>query len=179
MLPELDKETISDLLVLAGPLGISEDDLYMRLIDRVLQQWKDDKATPGPGSSCGSPYPPTPQATTATTRFNAIQAFLQKIRDAESAINMTKRAADAFGPGSDRVAALKYAIKLLRRTAIQAKKLPEEQRIVAIERIEAMYSQFARSLADASAEILLGSHGLDRYVPLFVDATADHEAALR
>ncbi|KAJ1918265.1 hypothetical protein H4219_002737 [Mycoemilia scoparia] len=122
LLVELNEKTISLLLPLASLLNIAVDDFYMNLVDNILQHWKneniDANAQPDiqPKSQSMSSHQELP------TRFNVIKPFIQNIRDTEAAISTTKHAADIFGPGPDRITAIKFAIKLLRRAGIKIQK---------------------------------------------------------
>ncbi|KAJ2475487.1 hypothetical protein IWW56_005396, partial [Coemansia sp. RSA 2131] len=175
LLAELSAETVDQLLPLALPLELSEDDFYMNLIDSVLSQWRPSDDGANCAATAATAYELALSKT--PTRFNAIQHLIRCFKDPEAAISTIKHAADAFPCGPDRVAALKMGIKLLRKWGQYIKQMPEPERAHVMAKAETIYMHFETSYADAMTEIALRRNHMERYLPLFADVR-DAESAI-
>ncbi|KAJ2720088.1 hypothetical protein H4S00_003318 [Coemansia sp. D1744] len=167
LLSELSAETVDQLLPLALPLELSEDDFYMNLIDSVLSQWRPSDDVANCAAATATAYELALSKT--PTRFNAIQHLIRCFKDPEAAISTIKHAADAFPCGPDRVAALKMGIKLLRKWGQYIKQMTEPERAHVMAKAETIYMHFETSYADAMTEIALRRNHMERYLSLFAD----------
>ncbi|KAJ2552132.1 hypothetical protein EV175_003430 [Coemansia sp. RSA 1933] len=169
LLPELSVGTVELLLPLSGPLELSEDDFYMNLIDSMLKQWKQDNALAESANDSLTAYE---LATNKTpTHFNTIQQLIRCFKDPESAISTIKHLADELPCGPDRIAALKLGMKLLYKWGQYIRRMedPDAKRLI-MAKAETIYFHFEKSYAYAKTEIDLRRNGLERYLPLFLDA---------
>ncbi|KAJ2384623.1 hypothetical protein GGI05_004946, partial [Coemansia sp. RSA 2603] len=171
LLPELCVESVDALLPLAAPLGLSEDDFFINLIDAMLKQWNTAAA------SASGPHA-VPSADEPPTRFNAVKPLIQRLKDPEATISTIKHVADELPCGSDRVAALKTGMKLVTKWGQSIKRLAEPDMPQMLAKAEAIYVLFEKSLTDTAVEITLRRNSLERHLPLFVDAQ-DADAVTR
>ncbi|KAJ2707305.1 hypothetical protein FB645_000816 [Coemansia sp. IMI 203386] len=179
LLPELSSDTIDSLLPLAPALDLNEDDFYMNLIDSMLKKWKANDVTvaqpAGSGNSSGSSGVDAKAAfelamSKTPTHFNSVQQLIRCFKDPEAAISTIKHVADEFPCGPDRIAALKMGIKLLYKWGQFIKRMAEPERSQMMTKAEAIYAHFEKSHTDATAEIELRCNGLEKHLPLFIEA---------
>ncbi|KAJ1723734.1 hypothetical protein LPJ53_001959 [Coemansia erecta] len=166
LLPELSAESVDALLPLAAPLGLSEDDFYINLIDAMLKQWN-----AAPTAQVLSPTEPP-------ARFNAVKPLIQRLKDPEATISTIKHVADELPCGPDRIAALKTGMKLVSKWGQSIKRLAEPDMPQMLAKAEAIYVLFEKSLTDSTVEITLRRNALEQHLPLFVDAQ-DADAVVR
>ncbi|KAJ2516968.1 hypothetical protein H4217_004253 [Coemansia sp. RSA 1939] len=167
LLPELSVETIELLLPLSGPLELSEDDFYMNLIDSMLKRWKADNALTDGVSDTLTAYE---LATNRTpTQFNTVQQLIRCFKDPEAAISTIKHLADELPCGPDRMAALKLGMKLLYKWGQYIRRMSQPESATMMAKAETIYFHFEKSYAAAKTETSLRRHGLEKYLPLFLD----------
>ncbi|KAJ2381696.1 hypothetical protein H4S02_006099, partial [Coemansia sp. RSA 2611] len=173
IIPELSVDTVKALLPLAEPLGLSEDDFYMNLIDSMVKQWKPDEEQ---GAQALNAYE---QAVSKTpTHFNAVEPLILCCKDSDAMLSTIKHVADELPCGPNRIAALNLGLKELARWGRRIKRMPKHERGKVESSANTIYQHFKKSLADANTEVVLRRNRLERYLPLFADAR-DVDAAVR
>ncbi|KAJ2870062.1 hypothetical protein GGH93_005857 [Coemansia aciculifera] len=173
LLPELSVDTVEALLPLAEPLGLSEDDFYINLIDSMLKQWKSDEKQ---GVQALKAYEQA--ISKAPTHFNAVERLIRRCRDPEATISTIKHVADELPCGPNRIAALNFGLKVLNKWGQLIKRMPKPERGQVEVKASTIYVHFKKSLADANTEVALRRNLLESYLPLFADAQ-DVDAVVR
>ncbi|KAI8322272.1 hypothetical protein GQ54DRAFT_297499 [Martensiomyces pterosporus] len=168
LLPELAVDTVDLLLPLAKPLDLSEDDFYMNLIDGMLKQWKASSPPSEGERDATTAYELAVSKTPA--HFNSIQQLIRCFKDPEAAISTIKHVADELPCGPNRIAALRLGIKLLRKWGQSIRRMAEPERRKMMAKADTIYTHFMKSFTDAMTEVTLRKNGLEKYLPLFVEA---------
>ncbi|KAJ1904374.1 hypothetical protein LPJ81_002529 [Coemansia sp. IMI 209127] len=172
LLAELSVETVELLLPLSGPLELNEDDFYMNLIDSMLKQWKLDNAL---AEGADDSLMANELASNKTpTHFNTIQQLIRCFKDPESAISTIKHLADELPCGPDRIAALKLGMKLLHKWGQYIRRMEEPDAKRIMTKAETIYFHFEKSYAYAKTELVLRRAGLEKYLPLFLEAHGEN-----
>ncbi|KAJ2807935.1 hypothetical protein H4S07_003497, partial [Coemansia furcata] len=173
LIPELNVDTVEALLPLAEPLGLSEDDFYINLIDSMLKQWKSDEDQ---GVQALKAYEQA--ISKAPTHFNAVERLIRRCRDPEATISTIKHVADELPCGPNRIAALNFGLKVLNKWGQLIKRMPKPERGQVEAKASTIYVHFKKSLADANTEVALRRNRLESYLPLFAEAQ-DVDAIVR